>query len=393
MHGKKDTNIKVVQMSLVAQCKTRISENRGNAVVTYYGQAIVINDTKQLFTGPHTLHPGTSWPFTFTLPMHCSNVITSRFRPDNPRFNTDPNQSLPPPLTSGKSGGPCFIEYELRALLKRSKLHMLSSSLKATQILMFYPTRDIESPDPVFVTQPWKLVRRSLRLGSERSDRHLTFKERLRSMHRSKIPKASFMVKAQLPTFAVPGKVLPITLKVDHSRGESTAVLSPTVFLERCHIHLHVFTHRRCTGYRHERERTWQTPWKIASCNFSHERHRAPPMTEELELHQLMDTSIPAEMVSSFMTFNISRNYTLDINLYVRCARKTFKIKCKPRPIRFLPVDYIGDPSTWGTAVQEESVPVYDTDVAPDYNSGFGGDGATPEWKRAKQEGFIVSPP
>ena len=41
-----------------------------------------------------------------------------------------------------------------------------------------------------------------------------------------------------------------------------------------------------------------KTTKKLASCNFSRKMHEAPSVTDELELHQLMDMTTPNWMPS-----------------------------------------------------------------------------------------------
>lgn len=99
LHGSKDADTKLVTIRLVAKSKICITRQVGYVSQTYNGKAYLLNDMKELFAGPPKVHPGTSWPCTFT--MHYSNVRTPFLNKGNSAFNSDPGQILPPSYLSG----------------------------------------------------------------------------------------------------------------------------------------------------------------------------------------------------------------------------------------------------------------------------------------------------
>jgi hypothetical protein len=168
----------------------------------------------------------------------------------------------------------------------------------------------------------------------------------------------------------------------------------PTVSLKKCKVYSRFVQYTRCS---YNEEGSAQRTKKLAQCNFSREMHKAPPITEGLELNQLMEIELPNWM-PSWKTFNFEFFHLLRVKLYVKCAGQTFKVKCGWRLITLLPINYIGEPSLWDADDQEEAVPAHDADVAPvqstdtppAYNTGFGVDGALPSWENVKQAGFVV---
>ncbi|KAL2042299.1 hypothetical protein N7G274_004788 [Stereocaulon virgatum] len=392
LHCRKGIDTKLVTISLVGVSRTCHTRQIDYVSLFYFGRVHFLNETRDLFEGPQVVHPETSWPFTLTVPTHCISTYSSAFAP-NPSFNSDPGQILPPSCGSGgyRSNR---IDYALKATLQRSRRHGFSRHLRATKYLIFYATRDVDVPDPRCSMEQRELVHRSLRVKSEPEDSQVQSNDNRRSTRKRKMPKARFRLNVFLPTVAVPGQALPIKLSFDHNDATYTAMPFPTVSLKKCKVYLRLHQHTRCS---YDVEDWARRTKKLAQCNFSREMHKAPPITEGLELNQLMEIE-PPNWMPSWETFNFEFFHVLRIKLYVECAGQTFKVKCGWRPITLLPIHYIGDGSLWDADAQEEAVsahdahgaPVQSSNTAPTHNTGFGVDGALPHWEDVKQAGFVV---
>ena len=157
IHGVEDLDVQSIAISLVARCKTKIRETQNNHAHIYRGRAALFHASKELFTGPHTLHPGHSWLFSFTLPLRCTALEVDPFKQIDGPFNIDRQQTLPPAITSGDSSfdfAECYISYQLDASLVKSRTKLLSSGgFNVTRILDFTTSRNINNPKPQLTTK------------------------------------------------------------------------------------------------------------------------------------------------------------------------------------------------------------------------------------------------
>ena len=158
LHGRRDVGTNLVTISLVGESRTCVTRQIGYVSRSYFGKAHFLNETKNLFEGPQEVHPGTSWPFTLTVPTHCINTQCSAFAP-NISFNSDPGQILPPSCGSGDYHSN-RIDYALKATLQRSRRHGCSRHIRATKFFTFAATRDVDIPDPRHSTEQREFVHR-----------------------------------------------------------------------------------------------------------------------------------------------------------------------------------------------------------------------------------------
>ncbi|KAK3178277.1 hypothetical protein OEA41_000410 [Lepraria neglecta] len=378
LHGNEDIDVQFIAISLVARSKTKIRKSQANnSSTTYRGRAPLIQSKRGLFTGPHTLHPGHSWPFSFALPECCAAVGADPFKEERGPFNLDRQQSLPPAFNSSNFSygysAECFITYELEASLVGSRAKLFSSGdLESTRTLQFMTTRDVEIPEPQLTTKTWPISCASLRLEPGRENDSLTFKEKLKSMRTSKLPMARFTIRMQLPTVGVPNMNLPIILSVEHNIEDSSAPSPPLVILKKCSIFLRAYTHiqaiRNEIFNSHDIERNWDETHEIAHCDFSGQMDKAPPITEHSDLQYLMKIVIPRHHKPSFSTFNIRRYYNLGIRLSVECAQKTFKSELETYHFDLLAPEYarnVVEPATasGSNTVEYEAAPVYEANA------------------------------
>ena len=274
-HGEEDLDVQSIAISLVARCKTTIKKTQNNHAHIYRGRAALFHVSKKLFTGPHTLHPGHSWPFSFTLPLRCTALAVDPFKQPDGHFNIDRQQVLPPAITSGTFSfdySECYISYQLEATLVKSRTKLLSSgSIDATRILDFTTSRNIDNPEPQLITKTWPISCSSLHLEPGREYEKLSFKDKMKSMRTSKLPRAKFTIKTRLPSLGVVGKNLTIMLSIDHDIEGSSVPAPPMVLLKKCSVYIRSFTHIRAIRnelFVGDIERTWEESLNITSCEY-----------------------------------------------------------------------------------------------------------------------------
>ena len=391
IHGEKDLDVQFIAISLVARCKTKIRKTQNNHNTTYRGRAVLFHARKELFTGPHTLHPGHSWPFSFTLPSRCAADGVNPFKQTDGPFNMDRQQTLPPAMTSYNSSfdsAECYISYQLDATLEGSRMKLLSSgSSTATRILNFTPSRNIDNPEPQFTTKTWPITRSSLHLEPGREYEKLSFKDKIKSMQTSKLPRAKFTIKTRLPSLGIVNKPLPIILSIDHDIEGSSAPAPPMVLLKKCSVYIKSITHIRAIRnelFVGDIERMWEEKPNIASRDFSTDMAEAPPITERMDLGQIMRIAVPINYEPSFSTFNIRRYYRLGVKLTVECAQKTFKSDLGTSNFLLLAANYI--PSDGAGAPRASTTNEVEDLVAPVYEAEPGV--ALPRYEDAKQASF-----
>lgn len=383
LRGGEDVDVQSITISLVGRCKTKVVKSNGNnSTSTYRGRAPLLLSRKVLFNGPHTLHPGHSWDFAFTFPMQCVGRYQDPFKRTG-AFNLDAEQSLPPSFSDQNHGfgwhAKCFVNYELEAQLTSSRVKLLSpGNMEAARTLDFFVTRDVESPDPQLATQYRKFDCRSLALHPGHEDVPLSFKEKMKSLRSSKLPSALFKLHMLLPNVGVLGQVLPCFLRLEHDIEGSTSKSPPLVLLRKCLVELHSHTFVQCIRNELFREgdehRDWKNGHLISSIDFTQHMEKAPPVSEQMDLRDIMKLTIPRYHRPTFSTFNIRRSYKLKICVTVDCAQKSFKAEFNTYDFKLLAADF--NPSPVGTS---GTVPGYSTgsddfidDVAPVYEPGGG---------------------
>ena len=320
LHGDVDIDVEVITIRLVGRCKSKVVRNNGNSSATYRGRAPLLEYTQVLFRGPNKMKTnGHSWPFSITFPSHCVARGADSFKQRYGLFDINPGQSLPPSFTSEHTGfsgwtGECFVKYELEASLigNRTKIFSLGD-LKSEKILDFTTTRNIEAFKPEFIEKGQRIACHSLRLQPGHEDGPLTFKEKLQSMHRSRLPSAVFYLHMLLPKVGILARPLPLVLKMDHDAQASTAQSSPIITLRKCTVMLQAITYIQCIREEFLRQgdeqRDWSDDLHVASVDYSANMDKAPPVTESMDLQKLMRIKVPWFYKPTFSTFNIRRTY------------------------------------------------------------------------------------
>ncbi len=378
LHGDEDIDVRLITITLQARCKTKANKSNGNSRTTYRGRAPLIHVRKDLFAGPHTLHPGHSWPFTFTLPLQCDVRQYDHFKDQHGPFNSDPGQSLPPSFVDSNFGfgwsAECFVRYELEASLVGTGVKLFSvGDLASTRQLDFRTFRHVQTPDPQPIVRAQTIACYSLRLRPGYGDAPLTFKEKLKSMRTSQLPVSMFKIHMQLPRVGVPEQPLSAFLMLDHELQKSTAPEPPIVLLKKCRVALQAFTYIQCIRDEILREgddlRDWDTEHPIASVDFSEKMESAPPLTENFDLRSVMKIKVPSYFKPTFSTFNIRRVYRLHLKVSVECVQKTFKAEFNTLEFVLLARDYMpsgtGMPGPAVSYGLDEVAPVYQKHAEP----------------------------
>ncbi|CAF9913047.1 hypothetical protein IMSHALPRED_000891 [Imshaugia aleurites] len=367
LHGDVDIDVETITISLVGRCKTKVVRSNGqNSSTTYRGRAPLLEYRQVLFKGPNKLKTnGHSWPFSFTFPTRCVARGADPFKQRHGLFDLNPEQNLPPSFANENHRfgwrGECFIKYELEASLIGSRTKIFSlGDLKTEKTLDFITTRDIETLKPEFIEKFQKIACYSLRLQPGHEDGPLTFKEKLQSMRTSKLPVAMFTLHMLLPKVGILAHSLPLFLKLEHDIEASTTQSPPLVTLRKCIVKLQAITHIQCIRDEIFREgdeqRDWSTEFCIASIDYSANMDKAPPVTDYMNLQQLMRIKIPWHHKPTFSTFNIRRTYRLAVKLAVDCAQKTFKAEFASYRFDLLAADYA---FPTGAQEQEMAAPAY----------------------------------
>ena len=247
---------------------------------------------------------------------------------------------------------------------------LLSGSFDATRDLDFTTSRNTDNPKPQLTTKTWPIIRSSLHLEPGREYEKLSFKDKMTLMRTSKLPTAKFTIKMLLLSLGVVNKTLLIILSINHDIEGSSAPAPPMVLLKKCSVYIKSYTHIR--AIRNEMfvgdiERKWDESQDIANCDFSAQMAKAPPITERMDLRQIMKIAVSSS-TPSFSTFNICRYYKLGVRLTVECAQKTFKTDFRTSNFLLLaasytPSDEAGAPgASTSNEVEDEVAPVYEAE-------------------------------
>ena len=357
LHGREDIYVQSIIVILQAHCKTRWTVRATDqSTHIYYGKVRLFKVSKELFKGPHTLHPGHAWPFTIDLPLQCNaSQIKPSKKKDGP-FNYDPEQSLPPSFSRVCAGSSCSIRYEIQASLIRGRFKILPfRHLHDTKQLYLKQLREIQSLDQ-------QRTHETRAISCYGQDKPSTFKEKWKSFWRTNPPDARFKVQTKLRKFVIAGQLFHVFFRLDLDSGESTAI-EPPLLLSKTQIKL-----RGWTSVRDDRNKRFG--WGD-SCGM-------PPLhnLEEIETKTSLrkhwmkfSVRLPTDVVPTFTTFNIKRTYRLHFRLSVHYGQKilepefwtqefiVFPAECKPSEG--------GDQRAASLSVSSEAAPAYQDVVEP----------------------------
>ncbi|KAI4225936.1 MAG: hypothetical protein L6R36_003556 [Xanthoria steineri] len=339
----------------------------------FQGQRLLFATKRTLVKSPTVAEPGPScsWHFEMRIPNRCTAREAHAFQPFD-RFNSDPEQQLPPAFASSctKADGThvanAAIIYELRASLLAKE-----TRLQAVEPVHFMSTRPTEHPVHGETAVHAEVAFQSFRLAQHETTTSLHHHYHRRSLrstfNRKDVAFAAFWLVLRGSDKAIIGQPFPLHLSI--RLEDSPSALPPTkpaVYLQKLKVILRAHNSIRCTGsqcfkqsgcnsiHRGDEFEDWDEDLLLESCDLKTARPEtgrrgrgrrgrisslakisssrgteiptANDETTTLGLDLRQHTTIRSYIVPSFKSHIISRTYTLETSLVVRCAGKDFPI-------------------------------------------------------------------
>ncbi|KAI4278602.1 MAG: hypothetical protein LQ337_000934 [Flavoplaca oasis] len=369
----------------------------------FQGQKLLFAARKTLINQSTTISGSCTWQFKFRIPARCTAREARTFRPFD-RFDPNPNQQLPPAFASsylkadGTHAATAAIIYELRASLSAK-----GTRLQVVEPVHFISTRTVEHPYLGESAAQAEVAIKSARLES-RNSLHLRRTIQSTFFSSKNLPFAALGLVLRGSNQAIIGQSFPLHLGIRHldDSGSGTCV-KPVVYLQELTINLRAHNSIRCTGSRcfkqngcssiHKGDEfeDWDEDFLLESCDLTKpesrsgtdERRRkrsfisgriskskgieipiadaeSVPAGLDLQYH----TTVPSYLVPSFKSHIISRSYTLETTVVVKCADQAFPITFVSRDFGLLAQDFarkgddfasIDSERTSGTVWSEES--------------------------------------
>ena len=342
LHGEEDIYLQSITVVLQAHCETRWTERSGQNrdSTTYYGKVRLFKVSKELLKGPHTLHPGHSWPFTFQLPLQCDAPQIKRFQGKCSAFNYDREQSLPPSFRGVRRDLSCSCTYEIQASLRRGTFRIFSSRhLLDTKQLYLRTLRDSQTLDRQFNRETQAIECFSPRPEKGHEDTPSTLKEKWRSLWMTKPPDATFKVDTALPKFVILGQSFRVYCRL-HNDSEKSTPIQPSVLLSTAYS----MTLEECTYIRDDRdERSVLTrSHAIAPFDFSKKMEADPQFKDFLDSRNYrmrFKVKLPSHFTPTFTTFNIMHKYRLHFRFNVPHGQKILEPRFFTPEFILLPED------------------------------------------------------
>ncbi|KAL8665945.1 MAG: hypothetical protein Q9202_001881 [Teloschistes flavicans] len=335
-----------------------------------------------------------TWEFELQVPNRCTAREAHAFRQWD-RFDSDPQQRLPPAFASYSSGSTAAanaaIIYELRAsALVRGQGQQGTQKLEMVEPIDFTTTRDTEQPPFCKTAARAQIALRSARLIPQEPRRRLQVPRRLKTAASSKpSPFAAFELVLRGSRAAIIGRPFPLDLRIAHDDVDDDEFTSqagttkPKVFLSHVAVTLRAHTSIRCSGtkcFRGQKSKCalphkgdefadWEEEIQIDASDLTtantdstsvssrqHTSNKASSRswpglqipaiddndntTGSAGLNLRQHTTIPTYFIPSFRSFIISRNYSLIIDVVVKCAGKNFSNRFVTRNFLVLAQEY-----------------------------------------------------
>ncbi|KAL8694820.1 MAG: hypothetical protein Q9218_000579 [Villophora microphyllina] len=368
-------------ITLSGRAQTDIDQStRKHPGCIFQGRRLLFATRKTLVKDSTAVQGPCSWAFELQFPNRCTAREAHAFRQWN-RFDSNPQQRLPPPFASYSSGANCStaanaaIIYELRA----SAVVQSAEKLETVEPINFTTTRDIEHPRFCKTAAQAQVVLQSARILPKETQKRLHVPRILKVAASSKPPPfAAFELVLRGSRAAIIGQSFPLDLSIIHDEPTSPTTIKPRVFLSHLEITLKARTSIRCSGSRCYKEKPcallhkgdefedWEEEIQIDSSDLKVKPDTSStsrthlfgtsstssgveiPIDDgrgqgRLDLHQHI--TIPTYIVPSFRSFIISRSYNLVIDLVVQCAGKSFPSRFVTRNFLLLAQEYAPRPS------------------------------------------------
>ena len=211
-----------------------------------------------------------------------------------------PKQALPP---SGEFGSGNMVAYSFEASLIDE---YSDSEIKASKILQFSKTREVETPEPQIIT----IVQEKI---IDRQDMILNL--------------SSFKIALDIPKVIVQGQAFPLRLRLLHEKSHSTSSPPPMVLLNSSEIQLLENTFIQSENKTKDQ---WTKKYTMASRDFPSfepESGGSGVTTGGMDLAALLHNPItPLQLAPSFECPNIQRTYGFEISLTPECGEQVFEL-------------------------------------------------------------------
>ena len=313
-----DFDVRTFTISLLGVSKTRIITGNGSSEEIHESTAIFLKIEKEIHRGPMVLESGHVCHFNFAFPEDPASTQPNSVDADLPHIRAKPKaQALPP---SGEFGSGNLIAYSFEASLVDENSQ---SEIKASAMLEFSKTREVEVPDPQITT---------------------TVQEQLLASQDSIIGPSSFRLALDSPQIIIQEQSFPLMLRLSHEHSRTTSSPQSAVLLKSCLMQLLANT---AIQSENNTQNHWTNKHTIASRDLRslEPKAGAPSITTKgLDMGLLLrNPSIPLHYAPTFECTNIQRTYGLEVSLTVECGGETFDLKFEVGPVTVLAAEYVGE--------------------------------------------------
>lgn len=316
-HPGTDFDLRTLSVSLVGVSKTRIITGDGPSEEIHESSVVFLEIQKEIHRGPMVLGSGHVCQFNFIFPEDPASAQYNHVLADMPHIRAQPKpQALPP---SGEFGSGNLIAYSFEASLIDENSQ---SEIRASSLLEFSKTREVDVPDPQIIT----IVQKKLLASQD-----------------SILGPSSFGLALDSPQVIIQEQPFPLMLSLSHEHSRTTSSPLLTVLLKSCLVQLLANT---AIQSENNTQNHWTNKHIIVSRDFCSvdSKAGAPSITTEgLDMGLLLRTpSIPLHYPPTFECTNIQRTYGLEVSLTVECGGETFDLKFKVDPVTVLAAEHAG---------------------------------------------------
>ncbi|QIW99426.1 hypothetical protein AMS68_004944 [Peltaster fructicola] len=331
-----------VVLSGRAKSKITVKNTNGHYVqrIAHRGRAPLVFTKVLVYQGPIRMISGQPQMFNFAIrfPDRVQAQQTDTFK-DDPRFDTNPQGPLPPTMVSDHYNSECFVEYRLGAEAQMPsidvKIHNFGGEDEGLHINYEQPRVPLSVVQAARLAPMTEVVHISNEFLLPEGQRPNGFKEKTKAFftHHA-FPE--FVANVSIDGFANLQLGEPVRLEVRAlvDKQKTTAVELPEITIAHAEIAI-----RSCTELRSDggslSMRDSADYEKVVELQLTTRDQR--PYSKANDYTKEFLTEPLRGMPSTFSTFNISRTYTMDIEITVEAATKTKKMKFKDLPVRVLP--------------------------------------------------------
>lgn len=247
--------------------------------------------------------------------------------------------------------------------------------MQAVEPVHFISTRTIEHPHLGETAARAEVALQSSRLAQHESTNSLHLRRSLRSTLNSKyLPFAAFELVLRGSDKEIIDQAFPLQLSIRHDDAGSALPAKPAVYLQKLKVTLRAHNSIRCTGFicfkqsgcnsihKGDEFENWDEELLSESCDLrrtrpENGRKRRSSLSGRISRSQgieiptavaelrtagldLQHTTIPSYFVPSFKSHIVSRTYTLETSVVVRCADRDFPITFVNRDFELLAQDF-----------------------------------------------------